>query len=330
MLFNTSDPYNWKLKKRIAAQDVYWTVSDMDVCQNEQYLIYSTLNPIVHLIDLDTLSSTKSQIINFGHGPDNPYGGGAIMSLKFSGDTKEIVGATKSADILVFDLLQNRISSRISEAHDDEINSVCFANREHSQLIFTGSDDSLVKVWDRRALVKEAGCFIGHSEGVTHVTSKGDGIMLASNCKDQLLKVWDIRKMTQPEKMSQIRLPRKSGFDYRYMAYPFVNRQIVKHPSDQSLFTFKGHQVLKTLIRCYFSPLETTGQRYIYTGSKDGKLRVYDLYTGDEAMVLSSKRANSVARDVSWHPTYPVIASTSFEGEINTWTLQNNAEPEPI
>jgi DDB1- and CUL4-associated factor 11 len=106
------------------------------------------------------------------------------MSLKFSGDTKEIVGATKSADILVFDLMSNRISSRISDAHDDEINSVCFANREHSQLIFTGSDDSLVKVWDRRALVKEAGSFIGHSEGVTHVTSKGDGIMLASNCKD--------------------------------------------------------------------------------------------------------------------------------------------------
>ena len=45
-------------------------------------------------------------------------------------------------------------------------------------------------------------------------------------------------------------------------------------------------------------------------------------------MVLSSKKANSVARDVSWHPNYPVIASTSFEGEINTWTIQNNAEPE--
>jgi hypothetical protein len=38
-------------------------------------------------------------------------------------------------------------------------------------------------------------------------------------------------------------------------------------------------------------------------------------------MVLSSRKANSVARDVSWHPTYPVIASTSFEGEINTWTI---------
>jgi hypothetical protein len=35
--------------------------------------------------------------------------------------------------------------------------------------------------------------------------------------------------MTSPEKMGQIRLPQKSGFDYRYMAYPYHNRKIVKH-----------------------------------------------------------------------------------------------------
>ena len=87
------------------AQDIYWTVSDMDVCTNEQYLIYSTLNPIVHLIDLETLSSNKSQLINFGlNAYDEWARGGAIMSLKFSGDNKEIVAGTKSAEVLVFDL----------------------------------------------------------------------------------------------------------------------------------------------------------------------------------------------------------------------------------
>ena len=121
------------------------------------------------------------------------------MSLKFSGDTKEIVAATKAADILIYDLISNRVSSRISNAHQDEINSVCFANRTQSNLIFTGSDDSLVKVWDRRVLNREAGTFVGHSEGITHVTSKGDGVLLASNSKDQLLKVWDIRMMVQRE-----------------------------------------------------------------------------------------------------------------------------------
>lgn len=54
-------------------------------------------------------------------------------------------------------------------------------------MIFTGSDDGLVKIWDRRSLGsnnKEAGAFIGHAEGITHVASKGDGFYVASNGKD--------------------------------------------------------------------------------------------------------------------------------------------------
>jgi hypothetical protein len=35
------------------------------------------------------------------------------MSLKFSGDTKDIVAATKSAEVLVFDIMANRISTRV-------------------------------------------------------------------------------------------------------------------------------------------------------------------------------------------------------------------------
>ena len=35
-----------------------------------------------------------------------------------------------------------------------------------------------------------------------------------------------------------------------------------------------GHEVLRTLIRCHFSPAETTGQQYIYSGSSDGRIHV--------------------------------------------------------
>jgi hypothetical protein len=38
--------------------------------------------------------------------------------------------------------------------------------------------------------------------------------------------------------------------------------------------TYRGHAVLRTLIRCYFSPVETTGGQYLYSGSHDGKIRV--------------------------------------------------------
>lgn len=117
----------------------------------------------------------------------------------------------------------------VDRAHDDEINSVCWANRDSSNLLFTGSDDCFVKVWDRRALGssrRPAGVFIGHQEGVTNVASKGDGLYLASNGKDQLLKVWDIRRMADFDTFRRDLKPlkRAHGFDYRGDRYPFAGR----------------------------------------------------------------------------------------------------------
>ena len=58
--------------------------------------------------------------------------------------------------------------------------------------------------------------------------------------------------------------------------------------------------------------------------------------TGDTAMTLnkasdrpdasqysSQREGNSPCRDISWHPYFPVIASTEFNGNVNIWTMQN-------
>lgn len=44
-------------------------------------------------------------------------------------------------------------------------------------------------------------------------------------------------------------------------------------PGDPSVRTYHGHYVSYTLIRCYFSPAFSTGQKYIITGSADGCIR---------------------------------------------------------
>ena len=54
--------------------------------------------------------------------------------------------------------------------------------------------------------------------------------------------------------------------------------------------TYRGHSVLRTLIRCHFSPFETTGGQYIYSGSADGKVHVRrDLspFTGKASFIHS-------------------------------------------
>ena len=45
-------------------------------------------------------------------------------------------------------------------------------------------------------------------------------------------------------------------------------------------------------------------------------------------MTLKSKGSKETARDISWHPHFPIIASTSFSGEVNLWSLQNEEEEE--
>jgi WD40 repeat protein len=80
-------------------------------------------------------------------------------------------------------------------------------------------------------------------------------------------------------------------------------------------------------IRCAFSPLQTTGSRYLTTGSANASIHFFDTYTGDTLMTLSSDKLQQVTtttvKEVSWHPRIPVLTSTTLEGTLNIWTLQN-------
>jgi DDB1- and CUL4-associated factor 11 len=59
----------------------------------------------------------------------------------------------------------------------------------------------------------------------------------------------------------------------------YRNPRHLAHPQDCSVMTYRGHSVLQTLIRCYFSPMETTGGQYIYSGSADGRIHVKHIFT---------------------------------------------------
>lgn len=309
----------WKVQNNISAKCLRWTITDTSLSPDQQYLVYSSMSPVVHIVDIGS-AATESVAnvtdihddLNFsGYGEDG-YGF-SIFSVKFSTDGRELVAGSSDDAIYVYDREANKLSLRIS-AHTSDVNTVCFAD-ESGHLIYSGSDDNLCKVWDRRCIArgKAAGIMIGHIEGITFIDSRGDGRYFISNGKDQCIKLWDVRKMSS--NVICHRGTRTYEWDYRWMDYPEQAKNL-RHPHDHSITTYRGHSVLRTLIRCYFSP-EFSGQKYIYTGSNDGSVYIYDLVTGAIAAKLDYHK--STVRDCSWHPSYPMLVSSSWDRNVVKW-----------
>jgi len=184
---------------------------------------------------------------------------------------------------------------------------------------------------------------LGHTEGVTYIDSKGDGRYVLSNGKDQTMKLWDLRKMHDSSKADDRSYRRYMNHDFDYRGGTFEDHDYTgPHEDDCSVVTYRGHKVMNTLIRCHFSPPGSTDSRYVYSGSADGSVYIYnmDATLAKKIDVLAATRDSrpkpphgqlsrfgwnhstdwgTCIRDVAWHPTAPVIAATSWNGYGKEW-----------
>jgi WD repeat-containing protein 23 len=127
-IYNSYDPYKMKKIKTISALDVHWTITSMDTTEDEEYLVYSTISPILHIVDLQTLCKfhckidcIKNDEIANGNSYYSYFG---IYNCKFSGDGKELVCVTNNAKIIVYDINKEEKVCNIDNTHNDDINTV--------------------------------------------------------------------------------------------------------------------------------------------------------------------------------------------------------------
>ncbi|CAG8690130.1 8053_t:CDS:10, partial [Funneliformis caledonium] len=339
-IYDTTNPDVFKETKTITGDCGRWTITDANLSLDNQWLAYTSITPIVYLAKTDP--NDEYQIpLDFSKQLSEDFG---LWSIRFSNDAKELIGGANDGKIygkIIFLLAQNVLLQLYG--HNDDVNSVCFAD-DSSHILFSGSDDAYIKVWDRRSMRggKESGVLVGHTEGITYVAAKGDGRYCLSNSKDQTMKLWDIRMMISGERFDKIQLEDyRLEWDYRWNHYP--GDRNFKHPQDVSVMTYRGHSVLKTLIRCHFSPSSTTGQRFLYTGSEDGRVRIFSLdgrivqtlnvveALQDEYILFRRNRfqQESVTRDASWHPYLPIMISTSWSDTAFSGVIVQHSYKEP-
>ncbi|KAI1766755.1 WD40 repeat-like protein [Hypoxylon sp. FL1150] len=344
-MYDTSNPYSWRHYKTVPFTFGSWTLTDASLSPDNKWLAYTSIQSNVCLAPTDPNDTGDPYMLSLNdHNRGGWRGGFGIFSIRFSGDGRELVAGTNANSIVVYDIESRRVLHTI-EGHDNDVNAVCFADKSSPHILYSGSDDATIKVWDRRSMGdgREAGAFVGHIEGLTYLDSKNDGRFLLSNGKDQSMKLWDLKMMYTTARFEELdprQYTRYSEFDYRWGR--FDDADWFAHPHDNSLVTFRGHKVLRTLIRCHFSPPGSTNSRYVYTGSHDGKVYVYNMDATIAAVIdvkkttteaspprnMSGGRGfydgrgfpgwSTIVRDASWHPTAPFIAASSLNGWDNS------------
>ncbi|KMQ87406.1 wd repeat-containing protein 23, partial [Lasius niger] len=290
----------------IQARDVGWSILDVAISPDNGYIAYSSWSESLYqcpLLREENASSNAMETLQLAP-TERRF---CVFSIAFSHDGREILCGANDNCLYIYDRERNQ---KVLEfrGHSKDVNAIIFAD-DTSQVFFSGSDDGLCKVWDKRTNIdklnpRAVGMFAGHRSGITYIDSRGDQRYLISNSKDQCIKLWDMRRYSN---RTVKQLP---DWDYRWMRLNLNEREWNSLlEGDTSVMTYYGHSVRKSLIRCRFSPKVTTGQRYIYTGDARGRLIIYDLLTG--RIVHNVRGHKGCVRDVNWHPSGHNILTSS-------------------
>ncbi|KAI7926078.1 WD repeat-containing protein 23 [Pyricularia oryzae] len=349
-MYDTSNPYNWRYYKTARFPFGQWTLSDASLSPDNRWLAITSLLPHVCLAPTDPNDSGDPYTLDLSNtGLTGREQGAywrdarhfAIFSVRYSGDSRELVAGTNRNSVIVYDIESRTVLHNVV-GHNDDVNAVCFADKSSPHILYSGSDDTTIKVWDRRSMAdrRAAGAFVGHIEGLTYIDSKNDGRYLLSNGKDHSMKLWDLRMaMSEPDFSSKdpTRCTRNRTTDYRWTE--LRDDDWFPHPHDNSVVTFRGHRVTRTLIRCHFSPPGSTNSRYVYSGSFDGKVYIWNLDAtlagtidvGAESQRILG-RANArpsppyrhlrdhgytaaCIREAHWHPKAPMVVASAWGGD---------------
>ena len=304
------------LIQSIQACEVGWAVISCSLNRTNNLLVYSTWSPSLFIYHTDDPASTPFSITI---APTHRRLG--IFDTTFSGDSSYLA-ATCSDGYVNFCDVERRIRTLRVVAHEDHANACAFLGQS-SNLLISGGEDGLIRMWDTRRIDGErdhpVATFPGHLDSVTSLDVRFDELYFLSNSKDQTAKLWDVRRPGDGCAIERTKtVVSRQNWDYRWEAPPdFLSS--MRLYGDCSICSYTGHKVQSTLIRAKFSPLHTTGSRYIYTGSHgvNSKAHIYDMLTGKLIAKVGSHSA--LIRDLSWHPYELWLNTSSWDGSWVQW-----------
>ncbi|KAF4772802.1 WD repeat domain-containing protein [Colletotrichum scovillei] len=199
-MYDTSNPYNWKYYKTVNYPWGQWTLTDASLSPDNRWLAYTSIQSNVCLAPTDPNDTGDPYTLDLAERSAGTRHAGWRSRHSFFG----LSDFRERSSIVVYDIESRTVLHNVV-GHEDDVNAVCFADKSSPHILYSGSDDATIKVWDRRSMGdgRPAGAFVGHVEGLTYIDSKGDGRYILSNGKDQTMKLWDLRMVMSTAKYDE-------------------------------------------------------------------------------------------------------------------------------
>lgn len=170
--------------------------------------------------------------------PDSPK---LILSLDWCQQkeiisTNHLVVSESSGNIDLLQLTESEFKTKLSwQAHSHEAWIVCF-DYHNANIIYSGGDDTYLKVWDSRMnIIKPSFTNKCHSMGVTSLRSSLQReYILISGSYDEVIRLWDTRKMTQPLNQTEV-----GGGIWRLKWQPYSEKHILAACNENGIHILK-------------------------------------------------------------------------------------------
>jgi len=165
-----------------------------------------------------------------------------VVGLSLHATNEYLVSASKDKTWAFHNIETGKSLLQVPDVEDSPL--TCVMLHPDGLILVTGTEDSLIRVWDLKSL-KNVATFRGHKGGIADLKFSENGFYLASSAQDNALKLWDLRGPKNINTMQMDSHVLSLDFDYsgKYLAAA-IGREIrtfTSKPPNDHVVTLDDH-----------------------------------------------------------------------------------------